>query len=298
MKRALPMLLLLVAARAAAGDFSVEDAVAELRAAVRASAAAIPPKPAAPPDLMTPVQLKTRVEALLAGGPVSKAYVEAAFADPRTQELDGIAAKFGKPAESLPYDQYRKLFVTTNTVAGGVQFLAAHRELLEQVRARYGVDPGVLTALVGVESRYGKGTGAIPVFDDLLTVALQVKPMSDWAVRELAAFLTNARAAGVDPHVPLGSYAGATGFVQFEPSNVTKYGVDFDGDGRVDLNAWPDALASAANYLARNGYQAGAPFTPDSAVGRSIHAYNHSEDYVRVVLDLRAEILKAAAAKP
>lgn len=295
MSRVLPVLLLLVAARAAAGDFSAEDAVAELRASARASAAAAPPAPAAPPDLMTHERLKERVEALLAGGPASKAYVEAAFADPRTKELDGIAAKFGKPAESLPYEQYRRLFVTTTTVAGGVAFLAEHRDLLEKVRARYGVDPGVLVGLVAVETRYGKGVGAVPVFDDLYTVALQVKPMSDWAVRELAAFLTNARAAGVDPHVPLGSYAGATGFVQFEPSNVTRYGVDFDGNGRVDLNTWPDALASAANYLSSNGYRAGAPFTPDSAIGRSIHAYNHSDDYVRVILDLRAEILKAAA---
>jgi membrane-bound lytic murein transglycosylase B len=282
--------VLLLPARAAAQELAVEPAVAELRAALRASAAAAAPAP----GLMTPAALKARVEALLAGGPVPKSYAEAAFADPRTQVLDGIAAKFGRPAESLPYDKYRGLFITTTTVAGGAKFLADHAELLARVRARYGVDPALLTALVGVESRYGRGTGTIPVFDDLYTVALQVKPMSDWAVRELAAFLTETHAGGVDPHVPLGSYAGATGFVQFEPSSVLKWGVDFDGDGRVDLDTWPDALGSAANYLARNGYDAKAPFSPDSAIGRSIHAYNHSDDYVRVILDLRAEILKSA----
>lgn len=68
--------------------------------------------------------------------------------------------------------------------------------------------------------------------------------------------------------------------------------MDFDGDGRTRLDEWPDALGSAANYLVRHGYDASSAFEPGSAIGRSIYAYNHSENYVRAMLELRAEILK------
>jgi membrane-bound lytic murein transglycosylase B len=66
--------------------------------------------------------------------------------------------------------------------------------------------------------------------------------------------------------------------------------VDADGDGRRGLFGWADALGSAANYLVRHGYRTGEPFTPESAIGRAVYAYNHSENYVRVVLELRAEL--------
>jgi len=284
LRAALALVLGLAAARGRAQAFDVEPAVAGMRAQIRAGLAA-----AIPPDPMTPDQVRARVEALLAGS-VPRGYVAKAFADPRTKVLDGIAEKFGHPAEALPYEKYRLLFATEANVAAGAKFAADHKELLEQVRARYGVDGALLTALVCVETRYGANTGSIPVFDDLYTIALKVKPMSDWAARELAAFVKTCWKQGVDPHVPLGSYAGATGYVQFEPSTVALDGVDFDGDGSVDLNAWPDALASAANYLARSGYDASAPFTPESKIGRSIRAYNHSDNYVRVVLELRGLI--------
>ena len=93
-----------------------------------------------------------------------------------------------------------------------------------------------------------------------------------------------------DAHAWFGSYAGAFGLVQFMPSSANAFAVDFDGDGKRRLFEWPDALGSAANYLARNGYRAGEPFTPGSAIGRAVYAYNHSENYVRVVLELRAEL--------
>ena len=54
-----------------------------------------------------------------------------------------------------------------------------------------------------------------------------------------------------------GSWAGAMGHTQFIPTSYLAYAVDFTGDGRRDV--WSDdptdALASAANYLARSGWQ-------------------------------------------
>jgi hypothetical protein len=48
--------------------------------------------------------------------------------------------------------------------------------------------------------------------------------------------------------MPRGSPAGEIGQTQFLPSSYIKYGVDFDGDGRIDLrHSVVDVLASTAN---------------------------------------------------
>src|SRR5690606_2116031 len=56
----------------------------------------------------------------------------------------------------------------------------------------------------------------------------------------------------------VGSWAGAIGHLQVNPSNVVAYGRDGDGDGRVDLHhSLADALATSASYLRGLGYQPG-----------------------------------------
>ncbi len=273
----------------AQADFAAVLQAGFVEAGLRARAQ----RPAAAPDAKTPAEVRAGVDRAL-NGRVPAAVVDAFFADARLRVIDGIADRFGKPGESLPYDEYRKIFINPQSLAAGSRFLAAQGAVLTVVSGRYGVDPHLLAALAGVETRFGSYTGTTPIGSALWTIALKVPKRSDWAVRELAELLVFAAAEGEDSHAWLGSYAGAFGFVQFMPSSANTFAVDFDGDGRRRLFEWPDALGSAANYLVRAGYRAGAPFTPGSAIGRSVYAYNHSENYVRVVLELREE-LKALA---
>lgn len=248
-------------------------------------------RPAPAADSKTPEQVRRAVDARLAGR-VPAAAVDAFFADPRLRVIDGIADRFGSPAEGLPYDEYRKLFINPQSLAAGARFLAAERASLGAAEARFGVDAHLLAAHAGVETRFGAYAGKMPIGAALWTISLKVPRRSDWAARELAELILFAAESGADAHAWLGSYAGAFGLMQFMPSSANAYAVDADGDGRRFLFAWPDALASAANYLARHGYRAGEPFTPGSAIGRAVYAYNHSENYVRVVLELRAELKK------
>lgn len=242
-----------------------------------------------------PARARALVKAKLAGSGVPGPYVDAVFSDPRTKLFPEIPGKFDGPSgpvTSVPYEQYRKYFITEANVAAGAQFVGNHRDLLDAVTARFKVDGVLLTALVSIETRYGTAAGKYPVFDALDTIIQKVPSRSTWAIDEEAEFLKMTYAQGMDAHAILGSYAGAFGYVQFEPSTYNTTAVDFDGDGQRRLDQWPDALASCANYLLRSGYDASAPFTPESPIGRSLFSYNHSSNYVRVILELRGEILK------
>lgn len=247
------------------------------------------------PKALTHDELKAGVTARLAGA-VDPAWIDAQFADPRAALVPGVAERFGStvPAESLPYDRYRAIFITPQRIQAGADFLAANGPLLASVEAARGVDRHLLAALVGVETFYGRNTGKFPVFGALYTISLKVPRRSEWAARELAELLRLTHPQAADPHAILGSYAGAFGLAQFMPSSFVSFAVDQDGDGRRRWDEWPDMLGSAANYLRRHGY-AGSSFTPSSPIGRSIYAYNHSENYVKVVLELRAELLRRGA---
>lgn len=243
----------------------------------------------------TPDEAAAAVKARLAGSGVPDSYVDAAFADPRGRIFPEIPPKFGTPATPVPptpYDQYRKYFVTDKNLNDGVAFIRANRALLAQVQAKYHVDSTLLVGLICVETKYGTAAGKYPVFDALNTIVQKVPQRSNWAAKELAEFLKMTHAQSMDTRSVLGSYAGAFGFVQFMPSSYAASAVDFDGDGQKRLDQFPDALGSAANYLAKAGYDARDPFTAGSRVGRALFAYNHSDNYVQVILDLREELLK------
>ena len=280
------------AALAASSDEAVQAEIDSMRAALSPVKAAAGAEALAAP---APAQARALVKAKLAGSGVPASYVDQIFDDPRAKLFPEIPGKFDGPSgpvTPVPYEQYRKYFITEANIAAGAKFVGEHRGLLAAVTARYKVDGVLLTALVAIETRYGVAAGKYPVLDALNTVIQGVPSRSAWAVREEAEFLKMTYAQGMDAHAVLGSYAGAFGFVQFEPSTYNSTAVDFDGDGQRRLDQWPDALGSCANYLGRSGYDANAPFTPESRIGRSLFSYNHSDNYVRVILELRGEILK------
>jgi membrane-bound lytic murein transglycosylase B len=294
--RALAALVCVLAAAPAAAELPASPFLDGLLGARGEFFAAIKAAPiAATPKARTHDELKATVKAHLRGSGVSEAWIDGVFADPRAAVIPEVADRFAStaPAEGLPYDRYRAIFITPQRISAGADFIAANRPLLDGVQAGRGVDAHLLAALVGVETFFGRNTGRFPVFGALYTISLRVPRRSDWAARELAELLRLTAPQAVDPHSVIGSYAGAFGFAQFMPSSFVAYAVDQDGDGRRRWDEWPDMLGSAANYLARHGYS-GSSFTPASPIGRSIYAYNHSENYVKVVLELRAELLARA----
>lgn len=182
---------------------------------------------------------------------------------------DAIVKAMDRPAERVkPWYEYRKIFLTERRIGEGVEFWRDHRDTLERAQRDYGVDPGMVVAIIGVETFYGRITGSFRVVDALATLAFDYPPRSDFFTRELEQYLLLAREQSLDPLTLKGSYAGAMGYGQFIPSSYRAYAVDYDHDGRADIwNNPVDAIASVANYFARHGWSQGAPVVVPALAG-------------------------------
>ena len=176
------------------------------------------------------------------------------------QRQEAVLEAIADPAEAMPWYRYRPIFVTDTRAAAGARFVRAHADILERAEREYGVPPAIIAAIIGVETFYGRHSGRYRVLDTLATLAFEYPPRARFFRRELEQFLVLAREEEVPVRTVKGSYAGAMGMPQFIASSYREYAVDFDGDGRRDLwDSTADVIASVANYLARHGWQRGAP---------------------------------------
>ncbi len=157
--------------------------------------------------------------------------------------------------------QYVNLLVSSERIEQGRAKLSENKQLLAAIEARFGVDRHTLTALWGIETRYGAALGSRPVVRSLTTLALEDPRRPQFWRGELMQALRIVERGDIAADAMLGSWAGALGHTQFMPSTFNRFAVDFDGDGRRDLmGSIPDGLASAANYLAHSGWQRGEPW--------------------------------------
>lgn len=172
----------------------------------------------------------------------------------------GIIEAITTPAEALPWHRYRGIFLKEDRIREGAAFIDEHAGLLRRVEEEYGVDRYIITAIVGVETRYGRHRGEYRVLDALVTLAFDYPPRSAFFRRELEAFLLLAQEEGLETAEIRGSYAGAMGIPQFIASSYRHYAVDGNGNGRRNLlDSMPDAVASVANYFREHGWRRGEP---------------------------------------
>lgn len=220
-------------------------------------------------------------------------YVSQIFSHLDIQIDDEIEFRWNHPKEQLPYEEYRKIFITEERISGGKRFYWKHRALIDNITDYYNVDPLMLVSIVGIESKYGGNEKQYLVFNALHTVAHRIPRKEKWAVKEMTEFLKYCYFNHISPLTVFGSYAGAFGYGQFLPSSYNGYAVDFNNDGIIDPQNWSDVLASVANYLLKHGYDSSSrDFSKNSPNWKSIISYNPSENYVKVVLELRKELLK------
>ncbi len=154
--------------------------------------------------------------------------------------------------------------------AAGAKRLAQWRPTLAAIAAKYGVPGPILVAIWAKESDFGAENLPKLVVPALATEAF-IGLRKDYFRGELIAALKILQRGDVTPGQMRASWAGAMGQSQIMPSEFLASGVDFDGDGRVDIwNSVPDSLAPTARLLALQGWQAGRGWGVEARVPASV----------------------------
>ncbi|ENV56596.1 lytic murein transglycosylase B [Acinetobacter soli CIP 110264] len=196
------------------------------------------------------------------------------------KNLPNILNIMTRPGESKPWYDYKAMFLSEGTIQRGVRFKNQYADVLNRAEQQFGVPQSIILGILGVETGYGANKGSFITRDALATLAFGYPRRADYFSDELGALIAWTYKEGYPTNSIVGSYAGAIGYPQFMPSNITKFGVDYDASGHIDLrNSAEDAIASIANYLAQNGWQRNQPIgfaarytgnTPDTIIAKDL----------------------------
>lgn len=192
--------------------------------------------------------------ATAAGTGISEPTLDAALTglapDPRTLAFDGRQQEYG-----TTFFAYLRNGISDQRIAQGRERMKRHEALLGRLERRYGVPGKVLVALWAMESDFGRHRGDFAVVRSPATLA-HAGRRRDFFEGQLLAALGILDQGRAEPSALVGSWAGAMGQMQFMPTTFLDYGVDADGDGRIDIwDSVADALASAGHYLASVGWR-------------------------------------------
>lgn len=221
-------------------------------------------------------------------------------------EKRGIRLFLTHREAKLNYDQ----FVSSTMIKKARQYMKTHESVLFETEQRYGVDKEVITAIILVETQLGAILGGPVILNTLSTMAALADPVvrerfweelahskqikrksyeawvkrkSNWAYKELKAFLEYTSRENMNPVDIIGSYAGAMGIAQFMPSNISAFGKDGNADGSINLFNHSDAIASVANYLKHYGWH---PGIDGKKAYQVVLRYNYSSPYAKTVLKI------------
>ena len=192
---------------------------------------------------------------------------------------------------SKSFEEYARTRVIPARINRAKKLMGTHAQLLSRIERQFGVPKELIMAIWTMETDNGTGDmGKLPVVRTLASLAWDCR-RTDLFQGELIAALKIVQRGDLPLRDLIGAYAGEIGQTQFLPSSYIKYGVDFDGNGRVDLrHSVPDVLASTANLLKTNGWAAGQPYREGTPNFDAMREWNHSEVY-RKTLVLFAEQL-------
>ena len=227
---------------------------------------------------------------------ISQSTLDAAFRG--TGYLPGVVTRDRNQTEfKRSLEDYLAIAASDERVQKGRAAFARHRGTLSALEGRYGVDAKIICAIWGLESFYGERRGEVPVVSATSTLAFDGR-RGRFFEQQLIAALRIIQNGDIPASRMTGSWAGAMGHTQFIPTSFLQFAVDYTGDGRRDI--WSDdptdALASAAAYLQRNGWQRGVSWGSESPNGslqpqpggprfattanfRVIKRYNNSDAY-------------------
>ena len=176
-------------------------------------------------------------------------------------------ARQNQPEVKATWSRYRNRYVTSSRINNGAKFVKENFEILESVERDFGVSKFYIASIIGCETNYGSFLGTYNPLDTIFTRAFD--PANSFWQKELIQLFILSKEYNLDPKTIKSSWSGALGLGQFIPSSYNYYGVDYDGDGTVDMyNSRKDGIASVANYLRENGWKTGSFAVSEVTVGK------------------------------
>lgn len=155
--------------------------------------------------------------------------------------------------------------------------------LFADIERKYGVPPGVLLAIWGMETGFGSYMGKQNTVSAIVTLAYDCRRPEFFTPHAIAALKLVDRGALSAGSV--GAMHGEIGHTQFLPGNVLKYGV-----GSANLRDKATALASTANFLKGHGWRAGAGYQPGEPNFSAIQGWNAATVYQQAIAIMGKQI--------
>lgn len=179
----------------------------------------------------------------------------------KSKKKTTIVPKNKKPKPQGSWDIYSRMHMENNHTNLGVAFMHKHKNIFKKAHKQYGVSPEYITAVIGIESHYGKNRGIYYVLDTLTHKAFSNNKRKKFYQYELQEFLRMCYREQIEPRRVKGSKSGAIGLAQFMPSNYKSLAVDFNNDGKIRISNPADAIGSVANYFKESGWKTDEPIS-------------------------------------
>ncbi|XUY26273.1 lytic murein transglycosylase [Agrobacterium sp. rho-8.1] len=202
---------------------------------------------------------------------ITKSTYQKAFAGVTEPDPDALRKATFQPEFTTKIWDYVDSRVNPYTVRIGREMKMKHATTLNWIERNFKVDKHIILAIWSMESNYGavleKPERLHNITQALATLAYSDPKRGKFARNQLIAALKILQNGDVTPKQLTGSWAGAMGHTQFIPTSYLLYAVDADGNGKRDIwHSIPDALATAANLLAKNGWEPGRTWGYEAAV--------------------------------
>jgi lytic murein transglycosylase len=198
-----------------------------------------------------------------------------------------IKADRNQKSFKLSLDQFLEKRGASTIVSQGRKLKAANAKLFAQLEKRYGVPPGPLIAIWGMETAFGNYMGSQNTISAVATLAYDCRRPEFFTEQLYAALKLIDK--GILSSGSKGAMHGEVGQTQFLPKNVLLYGADGDGGG-INLNKKADALASTANFLRGHGWQRGAGYQPGETNFAALQGWNAASVYQRALAIMGEQI--------
>lgn len=205
-----------------------------------------------------------------------------------TYATDTIQADRNQKSFKYSLDKFMQVRGANTIISQGRKRKAQNAGLYSALERQYGVPAGVLLAIHGMETGFGGFMGGSRVVSAITTLAYDCRRSDFFTPHAIGALMLVDR--GSITSNTKGAKHGELGHTQFLPGNALRYGVDGNGDGRVDLYNQTDAMTSTANFLRKKGWQPGQGYQQGQPNFAVIKQWNAATVYQQAIAIMGAKI--------